>query len=107
MRVPLCRLTETKHQQFNLDTCKKTSFQINTIKEISDRENFDFFVINNKDEIMPPDYKGPVYVWWYTKDNNLNVIRIGSKKILIDEVRSEKINNNLELTHEVYVCRCK
>ena len=56
---------------------------------------------------MPPDYKGPVYVWWYTKDNNLNVIRIGSKKILIDEVRSEKINNNLELTHEVYVCRCK
>jgi hypothetical protein len=105
--VPICYLPNSKAQVFDMDTCKRSAFQVNTLLQISQREDFAYFVVcldGGANSIMFPEFKGPALVIWYDKDGSMHSISLGVKRILrtIDSPQGTPV----PLDHVVYTSRC-
>jgi len=87
--IPFCHLPNSRVQVFN-ENCKRTEFQIKTLKEISNRDSFDHFVLmyNNIGYplIVEPNYKSKFFQLWYEKDGTFHGLFIGQKKLLNSEI---------------------
>ncbi len=105
--VPFCFLPNSRTQVFDMDTCKRSLFQVNTLSEISKREDFAYFVTMldaGTDWLMHPDYKGPCTVTWYSKEGIAHSISLGVKRNLNYIVGS--VAHMVPLDHVVYTSRC-
>jgi len=72
-------------QEFNLETCKRTKFQINRVKQISELSEFKQFVLTNTDIgliIVHPDYKSKFTCLYYDKSDKLICEVIGLNRVL-------------------------
>lgn len=68
-----------EYTPFVLDTNPTLSaFQNQTLFDIATNDNFDFFC--GKPEY---DHNGPIQVVYYTKDGQLNGMRLGRKKVIL------------------------
>ncbi|MGZ8924857.1 MAG: hypothetical protein ACXW2E_03130 [Nitrososphaeraceae archaeon] len=80
---------QTEFQLIDMKSCKRTQFQIDTLLEISKKEEFNQFVVcedTNQLWIVFPEFEGPFVCLWYDTSNTLHVTKIGKTKILNDIV---------------------
>lgn len=70
--VPFNNHPDTESQTFNSKTCKRSLFQIQTLFEISQRPDFDYFIVcqDHRDhcEIVSENYSCHFWVHFYLKD---------------------------------------
>ncbi len=104
--VPFCRLSNTIHQVFDMATCKRSEFQVNRLKEISERPDFAYFAIMQDvdgDFIVHPAYACPFFNTWYDVNGDFHAERIGRRAVLFS--KDYKGNGDLPITHPVYQSR--
>jgi len=85
IEVPYCHLPNSEVQTFDMSTCKRSLFQIQTLQDIANRDDFAHFVAvqdTTGSFIMWPEFKGPANVMWYDKSGSLHLFRIGANRIL-------------------------
>jgi len=81
-----------------------------TLKSISEREDFAYFVRiqhNNTADIVinEEECTGPFYCLWYTKDGNMHSMKIGRKRVLVGESSGASPSPPVDLDHVVYTSR--
>lgn len=75
----------TTFQTIDLDTTKRSKFQIDQLVDISNKSEFSHFVTladGDKQWIIFPEFTGPANILWYDKDGYLHLTRIGVKRVL-------------------------
>lgn len=105
--VPFCYLPNSKRQVFNIETMRRTKFQINQVAAIAAREDFAYFVTNGSEAselIVPPEFGNPFCLLWYNKTGELNFVLIGRIRILRQFSTGD--NPPVPLDHVVYSSRC-
>lgn len=105
--IPHCFLPNSKVQEIDMNTCLRSEFQINELKQISEREDFAYFVVTQdvgRECIIFPEFKGPYIIMWYSKEGTCHYLTIGVYKILNQGFIKGEPD---ALTHVVYTSRCK
>ncbi len=72
-------------QEIDMTTCQRSRFQIDQLTKISQRDEFDYFVVcqdNNQLWIIFPEFNSKFNCLWYDKSNNLHLDVIGRRKVL-------------------------
>ena len=83
--IPLCSASTSMTQVFDTNTCLRTNFQINTLKEISERPEFMQFVTmehNGIQIIVAPEFKCKFMVTWYDNNTRMHFASVGQRRIL-------------------------
>lgn len=114
--VPFCFLPNSNAQEFDLETSFRSRFQIQQIKEVSERPDFAYFVCmlhENSSWIMydrEECCRCPVVVTWYDKAGQCWSGRVGMKKFMDGHTTWRKVSGTyppVPLDHCVYTSRCK
>jgi len=74
-----------KFQFVDMSTCKRSTFQINRLVEISNKEDFDTFVFCQDQQqlcIVFPEFACAFTIMWYDKSGVIHAERIGRRKVL-------------------------
>ena len=109
--VPFCYLSNSKAQVFDLLTTFRSKFQIETLLQISKREDFAYFVTmlhNRKQWLMYDEElkcKCACSISFFTKDGAMQVVKIGQKRILRTWDSSSN-STPVALDRVVYTSRC-
>lgn len=110
--VPFCYLPNSKSQTFDMETCRRSEFQIQKLLEISQRPTFAYFVtqgfiggIEGKKNLIYPEYPDPFLMSWYNRDGSSEAMKIGRVGILWENITHE--GKPLPLDHVVYTSRCE
>jgi hypothetical protein len=95
--IPFIKDPNSKFQIFTHSRDQRLSdFQISTLKKISERKDFHYFVLlqhNQKDWIVydGADCKpGPFLISWYNLKGQMVTIKLGQKKILSEITSNEQ-----------------
>jgi hypothetical protein len=102
--VPYCYKANSKVQVFDMETCKRSLFQIEELKKISEREEFAYFVIF-AGNIVHPNYHSVFNMVWYKKDGTSVCFRIGRNKYIVKPI-TDPIERPIAIDSEVYNSRC-
>ena len=105
--IPFCYLPNSKVQVFDMDTCRRSLFQVQFLETISKQEDFAFFVTNDDcgaEYIIAPEFHCKVLVAWYTKDGAAHWADVGLRTMLKHCSRAGVPD---ALDSVVYTCRIK
>ena len=88
--IPHCYLPNSLVQVFDTETSFRSEFQINTLKQISEREDFAYFVTvqhggTTNVVVNEEDCSCPFVNMWYATNGDMHCTRIGMKRILTRE----------------------
>jgi len=109
--VPFCFLPNSKVQVFDMDTCKRSEWQVNELLKVSQREDFAYFVIvhdSGRRLIMAPEYKSQCNILWYDKNGCMRVATLAEDGFIGDFDDWRKICKNAKpkpLDHVAYQSR--
>lgn len=106
--VPFCNRSNSISQVFDMATCKRSAFQVNRLKEISERPEFAYFVIMQADGgvfIAHPAYACPFAVTWYDVNGDFHAERIGRRAVLVHSDYTGSVP--VPADHIVYQSRTK
>jgi hypothetical protein len=76
---------QDQFQEIDMTTCKRSQFQIDQLTSISQREEFEQFVLcqdRGQLWIVFPEFDCAFACLWYDKSNNLHLEKIGRRKVL-------------------------
>ena len=109
--VPFCFLPNSKKQVFDMDTCKRSEFQIHYLYNVSRQSDFAYFVIMHdvgRELIIAPEHKNSVNVMWYTKDGHCYSVLLGRKVVLQSfDKKLDDGDTPVPLDDIVYTSRCQ
>lgn len=82
--IPFCYLPNSKTQTFTPETCKRSDFQIQQLLQVSQREDFAYFVVCgiSNPVIVAEEFECAFNIMWYDKFNNMHYARLGMRKML-------------------------
>lgn len=109
--IPFCYLPDSKSQTIDMadSAVLRSEFQIQTIYNISQRDDFAYFVICGLTDpvILATEFKSPIHVMWYDKEGYAHAMYIGVRRMLQAECVAPPHNkpNPVPLDSIVYAVR--
>lgn len=107
--IQFCYLPNSIVQNIDMKDCKRSEFQIKTLYDISQRDDFAYFVTMQdvgRTVIVAPEFTCAFHVMWYDKAGNYHSAKIGRRKILEDYSGLSK-QPAATLNSQVYYSRCR
>lgn len=108
--VPLCYLPNSRAQVFDMATCKRSLTQVQTLKDVSQRPDFAYFICtmhNGQDFIAHPDYSSTFYCTWVDRSGRYHAGHISPARGLgPNGWRAGLTADPVPLDHVVYKSRC-
>lgn len=107
VNIPLCYLPNSKFQRVDLDTCKRTEFQVREVERIGNLPDFAFFTCDIDGEIFAPEFEGAFMAMWYTKDGAWHASQIKPDQTVVFNTGTDTARNlgPVPLTADSYVYR--
>jgi len=112
LTVPFCYLPNSKVQEFDMATCKRSEFQVNALLEVSQRDDFAYFVIMQdvgREIIMAPEYDDTCFIMWYDKEGRMYAGSLGKDDFLSGFGDSWRLVSEsgvpVSINDTVYLCR--